>query len=90
MVGECKVLEQCSTVWIIGDHIYSAKVLWVNYTTYDIHCDQDAMNPQTHCDAIVVSPETGPNAYPYWYAHVLGIFHAKVMHIGPKAQNCSA
>jgi hypothetical protein len=82
--------EQRSTVRIIGDRIYSAKVLRVNYTTYDIRRDQDAMNPRTHCDVMVVSPETGPNAHPYWYARVLGVFHAKVMHIGPEARNRSA
>ena len=38
---------------------------------------------------MVPSPETGPNAHPYWYACVLGVFHAKVMHIGPEARNCS-
>ena len=76
-------------VRIIGDQIYSAKVLWVNYTTYDIRHDQDSMNPRTHCDVMVPSPETGPNAHPYWYARVLGVFHAKVMHIGPEARNCS-
>lgn len=38
---------------------------------------------------MVVSPETGPNAHPYWYARVLGVFHVKVMHLGPEAQNRS-
>ena len=38
---------------------------------------------------MVVSPETGPNAHPYWYARVLGVFHAKVMHLGPEVQNRS-
>jgi hypothetical protein len=27
---------------------------------------------------MVKSPETGPNAQPYWYARVIGIFHAVV------------
>jgi len=47
------------------------------------------MNPRTHCNVMVVSQETGPNAHPYWYARVLGVFHAQVMHIGPEAQNRS-
>jgi hypothetical protein len=81
--------EDRHMVRIIGDRIYSAKVLRVNYTTYDIRRDQDSMNPRTHCNVIVTSPETGPNAHPYWYARVLGVFHAKVMHIGPEARNRS-
>ena len=33
---------------------------------------------------MVKSPETGPNAQPYWYARVIGIFHAMVssLHTG--------
>ncbi|KAF8223129.1 hypothetical protein L208DRAFT_1318715, partial [Tricholoma matsutake] len=78
-----------STIRIIGDQIYSAKVLRVNYTTYDIRRDQDSMNPCTHCDVMVHSTETGPDAHKYWYARILGVFHAKVMHSGPEAQNRS-
>lgn len=81
--------EDRRTVRIVGDHIYSAKVLRVNYTSYDMRCDQDSMNPRTHCDVMVLSTETGPNAHPYWYARVLGVFHAKVLHSGPEARNRS-
>ena len=38
---------------------------------------------------MVLSTETGPNAHPYWYARVLGVFHARVMHSGPEARNHS-
>jgi hypothetical protein len=47
------------------------------------------MNPRTHCDVMVLSPEAGANAHTYWYARVLGVFHAKVMHLGPEARNRS-
>jgi hypothetical protein len=79
--------EDRSTIRIIGDRIYSGKVLRINYTTYDVRRDQDSMNPRTHCDAMVLSTETGPNAHRYWYARVLGVFHAEVMHGGPEARN---
>ncbi|KAF8233085.1 hypothetical protein L208DRAFT_1116901, partial [Tricholoma matsutake] len=81
--------QDCSTIRIIGDQIYLAKVLCVNYTTYNIQRDQDSMNLHTHCDIMVHSTETGLDAYKYWYARILGVFHAKVMHSGPEAQNCS-
>ncbi|KAF8228433.1 hypothetical protein L208DRAFT_1291363, partial [Tricholoma matsutake] len=81
--------EDHGTVRIIEDHIYSAKVLCVNYTTYDIRRDRDSMNLHNHCDIMVLSTETGPDAHPYWYARVLGVFHAKVMHSGPKSRNHS-
>lgn len=78
-----------NTVRLINNQIYSAKVLRVNYTTYDMRRDQDCMNPRTHCDVIVMSPETGAGAHPFWYARVLGVFHAKVLHLGHAATNRS-
>jgi hypothetical protein len=78
-----------NTVRILGDRIYSAKVFRVNYTTYDLRRDQDSMNPRTHCDVMVVSPEKGPKVHPFWYARVLGVFHTKVLHTGPNSNNHS-
>jgi hypothetical protein len=76
-------------VRIINNQIYSSKVLRVNYTTYDIRRDQDSMNPRTHCDVMTVSPETAEEAHPFWYACILGVFHAKVLHMGVAAENHS-
>jgi hypothetical protein len=81
--------EQRNSVRIINDTIYSAKVLRVNYTTYDMRRGQDSMNPRTSCNVMVLSPETGSNAHPFWYARVLGVFHAKVLHVGPASRNQS-
>ena len=73
-----------NTVRLVDNRIYSAKVLRVNYTTYNVRRDQDSMNPRTdQCDVMVQSPETGPNAHPYWYARVLGVFRARGLHTGP-------
>lgn len=51
--------------------------------------DQDSINPHTHCDVMVHSPETKKNAHPFWYARVLGIFHTQVLHIGEDVHNRS-
>ncbi|KAK0205741.1 hypothetical protein IW262DRAFT_1251199, partial [Armillaria fumosa] len=37
-------LKQLNNLNIINDHIFQHKVLHVNYTTYDIHRDQDSIN----------------------------------------------
>ena len=74
---------------IIDNHVYSAKVMRVNYTTYDVRRDQDSMNPRTQCNIMVTSRETGPNAHPFWYARVLGVFHVRVVHTGAAATNRS-
>lgn len=47
------------------------------------------MNPRTRCDVMVLSRETQPSAHPFWYARVLGVFHAKVLHTGPQSHNHS-
>ena len=77
------------TVRIIDNRIYAAKILRVNYTTYDVRRDQDSMNPRTNCDVMVFSEEDDPDAHPFWYARILGIFHANVLHIGPRVTNRS-
>jgi len=77
-----------NTIRIVDNHIYSAKVLRVNYTTYDVRREQDSINPRTdHRDVMVVLPKDGPDALPYWYACVLGVFHVHVLHTGPAARN---
>ena len=47
------------------------------------------MNPRTNCNVMVLSPESGEDAHPFWYAQVLGVFHAWVLHTDPAAANKS-
>jgi hypothetical protein len=49
------------------------------YMTYNIRCNADTINTWMYPDVMVTSPETGPNAQPYWYAHVIGIFHTIIL-----------
>ena len=49
--------------------------------------DFDTINPRTHPFIILPSPETEVGAYPFWYACVLGIFHADVQHTGLNRDN---
>ncbi|KAJ3778513.1 hypothetical protein FB446DRAFT_768429 [Lentinula raphanica] len=70
-VRDCKVVE--------------LQTLRVNYTTYDVRRDQDTINPHSHADVMVLSPETGPDAHPYWYARVLRIFRVWVVSSHPTA-----
>lgn len=47
---------------------------------------QDSINPRTHPDIMVLSNEDedpGIEHHPYWYARVIGIFHAHIRHTGP-------
>ena len=83
---------QHRTVIIDNNLIYRHKVLRVNYTTYDMRRAQDSLNPRIpgHADVMVLSPENdedNEDPHPYWYAHILGIYHANVRHMGPKSNS---
>ena len=49
-------------VRILDNHIYSSKVLRINFTSYDVRREQDSMNPRTNCNVMVLSPESGEDA----------------------------
>jgi len=65
-------------VHIDQERIYRCKTLRINYTTYDVRRDADTIDPKKYPDIMVKSPDTGPDAQPFWYARVIGVFHARV------------
>ncbi|KAF9455458.1 hypothetical protein BDZ94DRAFT_1278112, partial [Collybia nuda] len=78
-----------NTISFVNNKIYKHKVIRINYTTYDMRRSQDSINPRTHADIMVLSRED-PNSrdsHPYWYARVVGIFHAQVRHVGPDSKS---
>lgn len=79
--------EDRNSVRISGNQIYSVKTCRVFYTTYDLQHDFDLINPTSHPDVMVCSPETEPDASPYWYARVIGIYHANVWTTHPMVPN---
>jgi hypothetical protein len=76
----------------INNRIYRHKVIRFNYTTYDVRRTQDSVNPRTHADIMVLSreEEEAREKHPYWYARVIGIFHANVRHTGPASTSCNS
>ncbi|KAG2049218.1 hypothetical protein BDR06DRAFT_894176, partial [Suillus hirtellus] len=66
--------EERRQVIIPNNIVYSAQTMQVYYMTYDTRCEYDTINPKTHGDVMVLSGESAPS-HPYWYAHVLGIYH---------------
>ena len=79
--------EEQNTITFVNNQIYKHKVMRVNYTTYDLCRSQDSLNSCTHADIMVLSHEdqnTNPgHSHPYWYARIIGTFHAIVQHAGP-------
>jgi hypothetical protein len=72
--------EERSQVRFVHNRLYQHKTLRVNYTSYDLRRCQDSLNPRTHPNIMVLSHEDDDDAHPYWYARIIGIFHALVQH----------
>lgn len=73
---------QRSSIQLVNNRIYRHKVLRVNYTSYDMRRCQDSLNPHTHSNIMVLSQEDETGLHPYWYARIIGIFHARILHYG--------
>lgn len=59
----------------------------INYTTYDVRRSQETLKP--HQSSVMVhSAEDEPGSHPFWYAHVLGVFHAEVWDGASSARPC--
>ena len=68
-------------IMIEKHHIFRHSTLRINYTTYDVRRDQDLIVPGDYI--MVMSHEDDTEGrHPFWYALVLGIFHAEVAYTG--------
>jgi hypothetical protein len=75
-------------VLIKDNNLYEHATLRVNYTTYDVRREQDTITPRTHRDIMVLAHED-ERTHPYWYAHVIRIFHVNVEYHDPVSHFCS-
>ncbi|KAJ6549892.1 hypothetical protein B0H19DRAFT_857319, partial [Mycena capillaripes] len=84
-------LQDLADVNIVGERLYTHKVLRVNHTRYDVRRDEDRLNPRTHPDFMVLAheDEDDTTAHPYWYGRIISIFHASVRHVGPRSKSRS-
>uniref|UniRef100_D8QEH2 Uncharacterized protein n=2 Tax=Schizophyllum commune (strain H4-8 / FGSC 9210) TaxID=578458 RepID=D8QEH2_SCHCM len=77
--------EERNQVRLQGRKFYEGRTCRINYTTYDCRRDQDTIHVGKNADIMMLSPETEEGAHPYWYARVLGIYHADVSTSHPLA-----
>jgi hypothetical protein len=68
-----------------NDRVYEHKTIRFNYTTYEGRRSSDTVNPRTHADIMVQAHDD--SGRPYWYARVIGIYHANV---SLRGQDCGA
>jgi len=67
-----------NSIRFVGSRIYSVQTCRIYYTSYDLKRLCDTINPCAHPDIMLRSPVDEENAEPYWYARVIGIYHANV------------
>ncbi|CDO69348.1 hypothetical protein BN946_scf184746.g29 [Trametes cinnabarina] len=87
MTGEHEALlpdEWKDHLKIKDDRAFEHKVISFNYPMYDMRHAQDSVNPRTHADVMLLSEDTD-DEHPYWYARVVGVYHALVRYTGPQA-----
>jgi hypothetical protein len=80
--------DDWQAVLLKHDRIYKHKLMRMNYTRYDVRRAEDVIHTGTtgHCNVMVLNPDwealDTSDDHPFWYARVLGIYHANVMYIG--------
>ncbi|KAJ3571968.1 hypothetical protein NP233_g3408 [Leucocoprinus birnbaumii] len=80
-----------NTIRIRNNRIFRHRTFCVNYTSYNIRRDYNTVNPHHRPFCMIASPDTAadPNAHPFWYAAVIGVFHTEVQHIGAESRDFS-
>ncbi|CAE6473819.1 unnamed protein product [Rhizoctonia solani] len=66
------------------DRMFSHATLGIHYTSYDVRREHDTVNPKSSSRFVLLpsSASDDPNAHPFLYARVLGIYHANVRYCG--------
>ena len=67
-----------NSIRFIGGRMYRAQTCQIYYTTYDLQRQCDTVNPLSHPDIMLRSPVAEEGAEPYWYARVIGVYHANI------------
>lgn len=81
--------EELEQLTFQHDRIYRHAKIKVNYTSYDVRRCQDVIRPCTpKCFGLIPSMEeasVGTPFHPFWYAKVMGVYHANVIFKGMAA-----
>jgi hypothetical protein len=86
-VGEQDISEGAAKVVIQGQRIFRHKLLYLNYTTYDLRQDQDIVNPNSNRRDVMLLRAQSADDKPtdnhhHLYGRVLGIYHVNAMMSG--------
>ncbi|KAI0027632.1 hypothetical protein K488DRAFT_60856 [Vararia minispora EC-137] len=78
--------EDLDQVILAGNTIYRHATLTINYTAYDVRRQHDLIHVtesrRERCDVMMRANDNGQ--HPFWYARVLGVYHANVFFPGSR------
>ncbi len=84
---------------IKDNRIFNHKVAHFYHTTYDVRRSEDVINPRTsRCNVMLLADRETHEAssvdaaavHPYLYCHVIGVYHANVVYVGPGVKEYKA
>ena len=77
------------SVRILGDKIYLVQTCRLYYTSYDVRRESNTIHPTTCPDIMVRAPpdQFDESGDMFWYARVIGIYHAKVYTTHPQVRD---
>jgi hypothetical protein len=80
-----------NAVFLKNDRIFEHQLMSIHYTTYDVRRRRDIIHPGSttaHRDIMgLLTPDEQTDTDRFWFAHVLGIFHANVIYTGDGASD---
>ena len=84
-------------VFLKNDCIYHHKLIQFHFTTYDIQCGTDIVNPGTYCCNVMLLDDAegsgsvnSSNLHHFLYARVLGGYHINAIYTGPGMRDFEA
>ncbi|KAG6904946.1 hypothetical protein DXG01_006075, partial [Tephrocybe rancida] len=83
--GELESSDLWQSVHMKHEQIYKHNIMHIHYTTYDVHRGEDVVHINTHKrNIMVLNPlfTVDNGQHPFWYARILGIYHANVFYLG--------
>lgn len=81
----------CLATWFSREIALPASSTWINYTTYELCHETDSVTPQTNYqDIMLLARRDRSDSQPFCYAHVLAIYHANIIYVGPESKNYQA
>lgn len=82
--------EEMNSLLLKDNMLFTHQILRLNYTTYDVRRAEDVIHTGTsRCNimGLVQCKDDDNNTHRFWYARVIGIYHANVVYTGAESRD---